>query len=156
DLLRHHEEMALSSHRELRELADQLADRLASESAARAAAELAEQRAIEAARARDEFVSIASHELRGPASAVVMLGNDLLRHKESLEAPLVTRLEKLSKHVKRMVSLIDTLLDVARIRAGRLTPELHLEPVDLGALAQELIDEIADAIAQNSSVVHLH
>jgi signal transduction histidine kinase len=59
-----------------------------------------------------------------------------------------------SRQVKRLSQLVDTLLDVTRIHAGKF--ELHLEEVDLAEIAQNVVDELADeAVRRNTPVTVL-
>jgi signal transduction histidine kinase len=88
--------------------------------------------------ARREFVANASHELRTP---LFSLGGFLeLLSDEELDEP--TRREFLAsmhEQVARLTKLASDLLDLTRLDAGRLT--VQREPVDLGALAEELAEE---------------
>jgi PAS domain S-box-containing protein len=92
------------------------------------------QRAI---RARDEFLSIASHELRNPVAGIAATAQ-LLRRLQQRGPVDPTRLDRyvgLIEHgSKRLASLTDDLLDVARLQRGELP--LRLQPVDLTALVR--------------------
>lgn len=76
----------------------------------------------EAERLRDEFISVVSHELRSPLTPIrgfaQVVARDLQR--EGDHAQHVDYLLTLQRHVDRMTRLIDDLLDVSRLRAGRL------------------------------------
>ncbi|WP_176062081.1 PAS domain-containing sensor histidine kinase [Anaeromyxobacter diazotrophicus] len=95
-----------------------------------------------ALRARDEFLSLASHELRTPLTALRLhlqtLARSARRKPEEAVASLPARAAKLEQHVDRMSSLIDTLLDVARIASGHL--RLDLAPVSLGPMVAGLVE----------------
>ena len=88
--------------------------------------------------ARREFVANASHELRTP---LFSLGGFLeLLDDEELDEP--TRREFLAsmrEQVDRLTKLASDLLDLTRLDAGRLT--VSREPVDLAALAADLVEE---------------
>jgi signal transduction histidine kinase len=98
----------------------------------------------EALRARDEFLLVAGHELRTPLTAMRL--HFQCRPADSVELPVRTRLQKVARQLGRLSTLIEDLLDVSRIRAGRLT--LQLEEFDLSALARETVDRAADAMAR--------
>ncbi|MDQ3656258.1 MAG: ATP-binding protein [Chloroflexota bacterium] len=76
----------------------------------------------EAERLRDEFVSVVSHELRSPLTPIrgfaQVVARDLQR--EGNHQQHVAWLVTLQQHVDRMTRLVDDLLDVSRLRAGRL------------------------------------
>ncbi len=80
------------------------------------------KRLLEADRYKDEFLSVISHELRTPLNFITGFGSIL--HDE-LEGPLNPRqhshLERILAGADRMLSLVNDLLDIARIRAGELT-----------------------------------
>ncbi len=89
---------------------------------------------------RDEFLSVASHELRTPITALKMgLQSSLIRLQSAQEtSPAVLHsLAVADRQVDRLQLLVDQLLDVSRIRAGRL--ELERGEVDLQALVKDVI-----------------
>ena len=89
-----------------------------------AARETAEQ----AARARDEFVAVVSHELRSPLNA--MLGwTKVLRGGKADEATTQHALEIIERSVRMQQQLVEDLLDTARITSGKL--RIETGPVDL-------------------------
>jgi PAS domain S-box-containing protein len=119
-------------------LALDVTDRVAAErerdrlfAAERAAREEAE-RALEL---RDEFLSIASHELATPVTTL-LLAVDALVAKEVNGIAADRLLATASKQTHRVTKLINELLDVSRIRAGTL--DLELTEMDLSATAREV------------------
>lgn len=76
----------------------------------------------QAERLRDEFISVVSHELRSPLTPIrgfaQVVARDLTR--EGGHEQHVAWLSTLQQHVDRMTRLVDDLLDVSRLRAGRL------------------------------------
>lgn len=105
--------------------------------------ELAAARASEV-RARDEFLSIASHELRTPLTGM-KLQIQSAKRKISKDDPsqfpharIVRLIEQTDTSLGRMTRLIDDMLDVSRIQAGKL--HLQLEPVGLAALVRETLE----------------
>jgi signal transduction histidine kinase/CheY-like chemotaxis protein len=97
----------------------------------------AQRGAEEASRAKDEFLAMLSHELRSPLN--VMLGWIRMLRSGQLEGPAVSRgMEILEGNVKLQATLIEELLDLSRIVAGKLT--LELGPVDLAELTSFGLD----------------
>jgi len=127
--------------------------------AERAALAIADARAYgaatEAVRLRDDFLSVAGHELKTPLSALrlqlQMLGR-LTRERSGPEAlaPRVARAERTSE---RLGALVDELLDAGRLTAGRL--RLEREEVDLAQLARDAVGRMADALRGGGCEVRL-
>ncbi|MDC0684380.1 ATP-binding protein [Sorangium atrum] len=127
--------------------AEQQRDRLLlDERRARAAAE-------EATRLRDEFLLIASHELRTPVTSLQLSMQSLgQRLSLGMDAERVRSAVALSgRQIKRLSNLVDMLLDVSRIQAGRL--ELDRAPVDLRELVAEIAAQLGDQLAQSGSTL---
>jgi signal transduction histidine kinase len=88
--------------------------------------------------ARREFVANASHELRTPLFSLA--GFLELLDDEVLDEPTRREfLDSMHEQVARLTKLASDLLDLSRLDAGRLTVER--EPIDLAALAQDLVEE---------------
>ena len=89
---------------------------------------------------RDDFLSVASHELRTPLTSLKLEVANLARiaRRDSADgAPkVIAKVEKIDSQAARLHRLIDELLDVSRIAAGRL--ELHMEPVDIAQVVNEV------------------
>ncbi len=118
---------------------------LQAERAAREHAEAAQAVAQEAVALRDQFLSIAGHELKTPLTALLIHAQGLQR--AVLGDPAARRFgEKVEKTISagaRLDKLITQLLDVSRITAGRL--RLEPESVDLVALVREAVARHAEA-----------
>jgi PAS domain S-box-containing protein len=102
-----------------------------------------------AVQARDEFLLIASHELKTPLTSLE-LQVATLRRLASPDSTLLLSDEKVQskcdtivRQVDRLTVLINNLLDVARITSGHL--ELSPEPVDLGGLVQAVLAREKDS-----------
>jgi PAS domain S-box-containing protein len=94
-----------------------------------------------AVRAQDEFLSIASHELRTPVAAVKATAQLAQRSMQrgTLDPPRLERhLESIRRAADRLASLVEDLLDVSRLRTGRL--ELHRQVIELAPLVEEIVD----------------
>ncbi|MBI2393110.1 MAG: HAMP domain-containing histidine kinase [Deltaproteobacteria bacterium] len=108
--------------------------------------------AQEAIRHRDEFLSVASHELRTPLTSL-QLQIQALRRSRALDEAAAARVEAVERQCHRLATLVDQLLDVARIRVGRLTPEMS--EIDLAALLRDLLLRLRDDLARAGTVVSL-
>jgi signal transduction histidine kinase len=99
----------------------------------------------EAVRARQDFLSIAGHELKTPLTSVLLnvrAVDTALRGAALADGDrLLARWQALSRQIVRLEGLVDQLLDVSRITAGKLV--LTPEPVELGALAREVVDRFS-------------
>ena len=93
-------------------------------------------------RAKDEFISVAAHELRTPLTSLKGHTQILIRQAERARWRPEDRrsLETMDAQVDRLNDLIARLLDVSRIRLGRL--ELHRVPMDLVEVAHEVREEL--------------
>ncbi len=101
--------------------------------------------------ARDEFISIASHELKTPLTTVKGYVQLLRRHiNESNSDPerVLRTLGQLQDQVGRFEELVDELLDVSRIQSDRI--RLNYERLDLSYLVSQIVDRVAQAYEQES------
>jgi signal transduction histidine kinase/CHASE1-domain containing sensor protein len=99
--------------------------------------------AREAVRARDVFLSIASHELKTPLTSLKLHAQRFVRRAQRGEAEhfeadeVLSRSRSIDQQATRLNALVDELLDVSRITAGRM--RFTREPVDLGALVVDVV-----------------
>ena len=106
--------------------------------------------AQEAIRLRDEFLSVASHELKTPLTTLQLQLEGLNR---ALATTLVTenrlskRLQTANRQTVRLSGLVENLLEVSRITTGRLS--LQREEVDLGELVADAAERF-EAPARNA------
>jgi signal transduction histidine kinase len=96
--------------------------------------------AQEAAHLREEFLAIASHELKTPLTGIkgyVQLLNRLLKNARFEREEAVDLITELDGQVVRLQALVGDLLDASQIARGRL--DLHPEDVDLSDLAARVL-----------------
>lgn len=91
---------------------------------------------------KDEFISIAAHELRTPLAVLTGFVQTLLNQTARGKGPQLSEwqqksLQSIDLATDRLVDLAEDLLDVTRVQAGRL--ELQREPTDLVALARRVL-----------------
>jgi PAS domain S-box-containing protein len=99
------------------------------------------QRAQQAVQAREEFLSMAAHDLRTPLTTVMgwasMLA-DAVRHPDRSDPEAIKSFaDELQSQVQRLDTMIDDLLDASRIQQNRI--ELRLEQTDLVSLVQRVV-----------------
>lgn len=103
---------------------------------------LADQ-AEQASRTKSEFLATMSHEIRTPLHGV--LGMAELLHKETEEGPRQDLIETLSASGRQLQRIIDDVLDISRIEAGRL--QLLNEPFEIVSLLEQVVDLHATSAA---------
>jgi PAS domain S-box-containing protein len=101
----------------------------------------------EAERIKDQWLSIASHELRTPITSLRGFAQLLERQvRRTEDAPgreaLIASLATITQQANRLTQLVNDLLDVSRIQLGRL--ELRRRPVDLCELVRSAVSRAAD------------
>lgn len=92
----------------------------------------------EAMHAREEFVAIATHELRSPVTAILVNADLARRSRESAPERVRDALDVIARQAKRLAALTDELLDASRIRSGRMT--LHRARHELCALVRAAVE----------------
>jgi signal transduction histidine kinase len=122
----------------------------------------AETLLTEAARRKDEFISILAHELRNPLAAM-QSGLELLSGKLLPESKIPWAHSLLERQLKHLKRLIDDLLDVSRITSGRV--QIRREPLQLATIlshsvdaARSLIDERGHSLSVElpDQPLHVH
>ncbi|BCL35778.1 CheR family methyltransferase [Nostoc sp. MS1] len=111
----------------------------------------ARQQAEAASRAKDEFLSNLSHELRNPLTS--LLGwVQLLRNRNCDEVTVDRALEAVEQNGRLLNYLIEDILDASRITSGKL--QLNSRPIDLSLLVQAALDSVnLSAVAKNIQLV---
>ncbi|WP_437937208.1 PAS domain S-box protein [Sorangium sp. So ce341] len=109
----------------------------------------------EAVEVRDEFLSIASHELKTPLTALLLQVESLRRalrlgQASQDAARLDAKLSTMHRSVFRLSDLVNELLDVSRISARGLS--LHVEEFDLVALLRESVERFEEGPRRGSSI----
>jgi len=107
--------------------------------------------AEEAVRLRDEFLSIAAHELRTPLSALQLQLQGLLERPEGIESRIRAKLERACRSGDRMVTLVDALLDVSRITTGSFN--LNPSRFDLAVAVKDVVERFREHAVRAGSTV---
>ena len=110
------------------------------------------QHLVELNRSKDEFISIASHQLRTPATAVKQyLGMLLEGFVGELEAKQQAMLKKAYENNERQLRIVSDLLKVAQVDAGQIM--LRKESVDLHSLLEDVIRDLGGVLNSRQQTV---
>ena len=113
----------------------------------------ARDHAIDASKAKSAFLANMSHELRTPLNAII--GYSELIEEESHDAATLNLgdLGKIRAAVRHLLALIDDILDVSKIEAGKM--ELFVEAFDARELLDEVVATIEPLAARNRNELRL-
>lgn len=110
---------------------------------------------VSALRQKDDFISIASHELKTPLTSISL---QTYINKRTLAAGgmparewMVKLVDTTERQVERLVRLVDDMLDISRINAGRI--QIKKEPVDLTQLVRTEVERLAPQLVAADCVV---
>ena len=110
----------------------------------------ARQAAEEASNAKSQFLASMSHELRTPLNAIIGYSEMLEEEVVELEHPeLAPDLQKIRSAGKHLLALINDILDLSKIEAGKI--ELDLEEFDVGEMIRDVATTIQPLVAKNAN-----
>ena len=102
---------------------------------------------LEAARLKSQFIATMSHELRTPMNAIIGFSQLLLRQVKDVLKPQHTQmLERILSNGKTLLALINDILDLSKMEAGRL--ELRLERCNLKTVIDDTVEELRSLAEQ--------
>ncbi len=109
--------------------------------------------AEEAVQARDDFLSVASHELNTPLTALKLQMDMLLQQVGPEATHLRNRVVRARRQVLRITKLIGNLLDVSRISSGKLA--LEFEDVDFCEVLREVVERLEETCRRAGSSLQI-
>jgi PAS domain S-box-containing protein len=109
-------------------------------------------KAQEAIEARDEFLTVAAHEIRGPITAV-HLAVQGLKNQHAPATAVPTLLEIIEREDRRLTRFVNELLDLARIQTGQM--HFNLEEVDLGEVVRNAASKLSEELRRSGSALSI-
>lgn len=111
--------------------------------------------AAEAAnQAKSLFLANMSHELRTPLTAIIGYSDLMIRELRHVDHPTIMpdlmRIQASSRHLLR---LVNDILDLSRIEAGRMS--LYLETVSVHDLIKRVVEDVRPQVEQNRNILHI-
>ncbi|MEM1201814.1 MAG: ATP-binding protein [Acidobacteriota bacterium] len=113
------------------------------------------RRAAESANeAKSSFLANMSHELRTPMNAIIGYSEMLVEEAEDLDQDeFIPDLQKILAAGKHLLALINDILDLSKIEAGKMT--LYVESIDVGELTRDVAATVEPLVAKNSNQLRL-
>jgi PAS domain S-box-containing protein len=102
---------------------------------------------------KSRFVSMASHEFRTPLAVILAAAESLSIYRSKMDdAQIDARLVKIRQHVNHMKNIMEDVLHLARIQAGRV--DFRPAKGDLDALFRELVEEYEQQVSYQGRIIY--
>jgi signal transduction histidine kinase/DNA-binding response OmpR family regulator/HAMP domain-containing protein len=109
----------------------------------------------EANRHKSEFLANMSHELRTPLNAIIGYSEMLEEEAADLDQKtFIPDLQKINGAGKHLMALINNILDLSKIEAGKM--DLYLESFEIVPMVKEVVATVRPLIEKNANILELH
>lgn len=123
--------------------------------AATADMQAAMESAENANRAKSAFLANMSHELRTPMNAIIGYSEMLMEEAEDLgQEDFIPDLKKIHGAGKHLLGLINDVLDISKIEAGKMT--VFCEPIDVATMVREVEGTVVPLVAKNGNTLKIN
>ena len=110
--------------------------------------------ALQASRAKSDFLANMSHELRTPLNAIIGYGEMLQEEvRDNEHDEYLSDLERIVASGRHLLGLINDVLDLSKIEAGKM--EVHVEAFDLDEFARDIEGTITPLVRKNSNTIEV-
>lgn len=119
----------------------------------KAKAEAAQRAAEEASRTKSAFLANMSHELRTPLNAIIGYSEMIIEEATDAMEDIIPDLQKIQSSGKHLLALINDILDLSKIEAGKMT--LYLEDFDVMQIIQDVAATIRPLLEKNGNTLEI-
>ena len=115
---------------------------------------LTQRRAEDATRAKSDFLASMSHELRTPLNAIILYSELLQEQTEDAGGPdkqSISDLQKIQSAGKHLLELINGILDLSKIEAGKMV--ISRDTFEVQGMIDELLDTVGPFVRKNNNML---